>query len=209
MSLDKKLLKSRILILPFFLFHLSALFVFTTPFTFKLLAICFGSYFIRMFAITGGYHRYFSHRSFKAPRLIQFLLALLGGTAVQKGALWWAANHRLHHRYSDSSKDIHSPVQKGFWWAHVGWIIFDDHDETRWELISDLAKFPELRFLNKYHWIPGLAYASAIYFFLGWDAFVWGFLVSTVLVWHGTYTINSLSHVFGTARYSTGRCQQK
>ena len=88
-----------------------------------------GLYFVRMLAITGGYHRYFSHRSYRLKRVPQFVLAFVGTTAAQKGPLWWAAHHRAHHKYSDTERDIHSPI-RGFWWSHVGWILCDKFNKT-------------------------------------------------------------------------------
>jgi stearoyl-CoA desaturase (delta-9 desaturase) len=128
--------------------HLAVVAVFFVPFSPWLLGLCAVSYLIRIFGVTVCYHRYFSHRSYRVNRFFQFCLAFIGGTAVQKGALWWAANHRHHHRFSDLPQDVHSPVQRGFWWSHVGWILSSEHLETRWDQIQDLAKFPELRFLN-------------------------------------------------------------
>jgi stearoyl-CoA desaturase (Delta-9 desaturase) len=190
---------------PFLILHAVALLAaFLVPFSWLWVALCVGSYTLRMFAITAGYHRYFSHRSYKMSRVAQFLMAFLGGTSVQKGALWWAANHRYHHKHSDQADDIHSPVQHGFWWAHVAWIMSDQHVRTRWELIPDLARYPELRWLNRYNLVPSIAYALLMFAVGGWSGLVWGFLVSTVLLWHGTFTINSLSHVFGSRRYDTG-----
>lgn len=191
--------------IPFFLIHVVAIaLAFLVPFSWGLLGLCLASYALRMFAITAGYHRYFSHRSYKLGRPAQFAMALLGSTAAQKGVLWWAANHRHHHRFSDLPQDIHSPRQAGFWWSHVGWILSDRYDKTRWEQVQDLAKFPELVWLDKYHLLPAVAYASLFFAFGGLPALAWGFLVSTVLLWHGTFTINSLSHVFGTQRYRSG-----
>jgi stearoyl-CoA desaturase (delta-9 desaturase) len=183
--------------------HLSVFAAFLLPFKWEWVGLCVASYYLRMFAITAGYHRYFSHRTYKMSRIVQFAMAWLGGTAVQKGALWWAANHRLHHRNSDQPNDIHSPKQHGFWWSHVGWILSDVHDETEWSQIQDLAKFPELKWLNHYHLVPGITYAVLLFVAGGWGALVWGFCISTVLLWHGTFTINSLSHVFGSIRYKT------
>jgi stearoyl-CoA desaturase (delta-9 desaturase) len=194
---------------PFILVHLAAISVFFIHYgpghanLAALIALCLGSYALRMFAITAGYHRYFSHRSYKANRVFQFLMALLGSTSVQKGVLWWAAHHRLHHKYSDQPQDIHSPVQSGFFWSHVGWIISRQHDETRWDQIPDLAKYPELRFLNSFHLLPVVLYGYAMFLIAGWPGFAWGFLVSTVLLWHGTFFINSLAHVIGSRRYQT------
>lgn len=189
---------------PFIILHLLALAtLWVFPPTWPLVALCVGSYALRMFAITGGYHRYFSHRTYKMGRVPQFLMACLGSASVQKGVLWWAANHRHHHRHSDQPEDIHSPLQSGFWWSHVGWILSPQHDETLWDQIPDLAKFPELVWVNRFHMVPVVVYAAAMAAAFGWAGFAWGFVVSTVLLWHGTFTINSLSHVFGSRRYST------
>jgi stearoyl-CoA desaturase (delta-9 desaturase) len=156
-----------------------------------------------MFGITGAYHRYFSHRTYKVGRFTQFCLALLGTSATQKGPLWWAAHHRHHHRFSDQAEDIHSPKQDGFWWSHVGWIVSPKYERTRWELIPDLAKYPELVWLDRYHVVPSFVLGLGLVLLGGWGVFVWGYLVSTVVLWHSTFTINSLSHVFGSRRYET------
>lgn len=189
---------------PFLLFHVAAVIgVFLVPFSWGLFGLCMALYAIRMFGITAGYHRYFSHRTYKMNRVAQFVMAFIGTCSIQKGVLWWAANHRLHHRHSDTPQDIHSPIQSGFWWSHVGWILSDKYNPTRWDQIQDLAKFPELRLINRFHLVPPILMGVAVYLIGGWDSFVWGYLVSTVLLWHGTFTINSLSHVFGTRRYAT------
>ncbi|MDQ3264184.1 MAG: fatty acid desaturase, partial [Myxococcota bacterium] len=156
-----------------------------------------------MFAITAGYHRYFAHRAYQTNRVFQFLIALLGTTAAQKGPLWWAAHHRHHHRSSDQPDDIHSPVQDSFWWSHVGWILSDKYDATHFDAIKDFARFPELRLLNRFHLVPSIALAVGLHFWGGLSMLVWGYFISTVLLWHGTFTINSLSHVFGKRRYKT------
>jgi stearoyl-CoA desaturase (Delta-9 desaturase) len=170
--------------------------------TVKLVALAVALYLVRMFAITGAYHRYFSHRSFKTSRGFQFLLALLGTTATQKGPLWWASAHRLHHKYSDTERDLHSPKQRGFWYSHMGWWLSGAHEEARYEHIQDFAKYPELRFLDRWHWIGvfGLMAATGAF---GFDAYLWGYVVSTCFLAHGTFTINSLAHVFGSRRYET------
>jgi len=167
------------------------------------LGLAVALYFVRMFAITAGNHRYFSHQTYRMGRGMQFLMALLGTTSVQKGVLWWAAHHRAHHKYSDEPEDLHSVRQRGFWWAHVGWILSLKNDETDWKRIPDLAKFPELVWLNRWHHVVVAAYAALMFAVGGWWGFVWGFCVSTVLLWHGTFTINSLAHVFGSRRYET------
>jgi len=166
------------------------------------LAIAF--YFGRMFFITAGYHRYFAHRTFKTSRPFQFLLALGGGTATQKGALWWAAHHRRHHKYSDRPEDVHSVKQRGFYWGHVGWILVRRHDRTEWDRIKDLSVYPELRALNRFPMLIDIAFATSLYFIGGWQWLLWGYFVSTVMLWHGTFTINSLAHLWGKRRYLTG-----
>lgn len=167
------------------------------------LALCAFTYFIRMFGITAGYHRYFSHRTYKTSRVFQFLLACLGCSAMQKGPLWWSAHHRDHHRYSDSEDDPHSPVAYSFWWAHIGWVLDEDNEGTQVHKVRDLSRFPELRWLNREHWVPGIVLAVACFLIGGWSGLVWGFLISTVLLYHGVFAVNSICHIFGSKRYET------
>jgi stearoyl-CoA desaturase (delta-9 desaturase) len=168
------------------------------------LLLALAIYAVRMFGLTAGYHRYFSHRSYKTSRVFQFLLALLGTTATQKGPLWWAGHHRRHHKYSDEPQDPHSVKQRGFWWAHLGWIMVKRFVETDWARIKDFAAYPELRWLNKWHLLPPIALATTLYLIGGHWALTWGFLVSNTLLWHGTFSVNSLSHLFGRRAYETG-----
>jgi stearoyl-CoA desaturase (delta-9 desaturase) len=155
-----------------------------------------------MLAITGGYHRYFAHRSYKLRRVPQFVLAFVGASAAQKGPLWWAAHHRAHHKYSDSERDIHSP-KRGFWWSHVGWILCDKYNKTDTDAIKDFAKYPELVWLDKHDWVAPWTLGFASYFIAGWSGLIIGFFASTVLLWHGTFSINSLAHVWGRRVYET------
>ena len=188
----------------FLLVHLAAVAgVAVLGFSWKGVALCIASYYLRMFAITAGFHRYFSHRSFRLARVPQFLLALLGQTAAQKGVLWWASNHRHHHKYSDRPEDIHSPVQNGFWWSHIGWILSGLYDETDFSRIPDLAKYSELRWLNRNQYGATLIYALGLYLAFGWTGLIYGYFLSTVLLWHGTFTINSLMHLFGRRVFPT------
>jgi stearoyl-CoA desaturase (delta-9 desaturase) len=188
---------------PFIALHLGCLAVLFTGVTVGAAVLCGVTYFIRMFGITAGYHRYFAHRSYKTSRAVQFFLAFLGCSAMQKGPLWWASHHREHHRHSDTPDDPHSPIMTSFWWAHLGWIMSDDHTDTPWETIPDWSRYPELRWLDRNHWVPGIVLAVACFLIGGWVGLVWGFLVSTVLLYHGTFFINSLSHLVGSRRYAT------
>ncbi|RAJ06640.1 stearoyl-CoA desaturase (delta-9 desaturase) [Chitinophaga skermanii] len=196
--------------------HLIPLFaIFTGVTTFDWI-VCAVLYFARMFFVTAGYHRYFSHRSFKTSRFFQFILAGGAQSSFQKGALWWAANHRIHHKHSDTPEDPHSANVYGFWYAHMGWIMGPEYKPTRFDLIKDF-KQPELYWLNKYHMVPAVVLAIAVYFlgnfangtgFFDWKAglsTLWiGFFLSTILCFHGTFTINSLMHKIGNKRYRTG-----
>ena len=190
--------------IPFFLVHALAVagvvLVGWSPF---LIALAIASYAVRMWAITAGYHRYFSHRSFKTSRAFQLFLAFLGTTACQKGVLWWAAHHRHHHRHSDQDPDLHSPTLKGFLWAHMGWILCPKYQETRYDKIKDFARYPELVWLNRHHLVPPLAVGALLWIVGGTAVFVWAGLVATVALWHGTFFINSLCHVFGRRRFKT------
>jgi len=165
--------------LPFILFHILVIpAIVYTGITWKYVAIAFVTYYVRMFGITAGFHRYFSHRAFKTGRVTQFLLALMGTLSAQKGVLWWAANHRHHHRYSDQEEDLHSPVRRGFWWSHVGWILSRKYTETDYAAIKDFAKYPELVWLNHNWYYPLLLAWAAMWPICGFGGFVWGGLVS-------------------------------
>jgi stearoyl-CoA desaturase (delta-9 desaturase) len=171
-----------------------------TPGVLLLLAATF---FVRMFAITGGYHRYFAHKAYKTSRAFQLVLAVLGATATQKGVLWWAGHHRIHHKYADQpGRDVHSP-KDGFWYSHQGWIFHGRWDGSSLDQIQDFARYPELVWLNRWHVVPPIALAAACFAIGGFTGLLWGFGISTVLLWHATYSINSLAHRWGTRRYDT------
>jgi stearoyl-CoA desaturase (delta-9 desaturase) len=177
---------------------------FVSPFAWRWVALAAALYAVRMFAITAGYHRYFAHRAYRTSRAFQLVLAVLGAAAAQKGPLWWAAHHRDHHRFSDGPGDVHSPLERGFWWSHVGWILSRRYDATRIDRVKDLARYPELVWLDRWHLVPAAALATGLFLAAGTPALLWGFFVSTVLLWHGTFAINSLAHLFGRQRYATG-----
>lgn len=188
---------------PFLSLHLACVAVFFTGVNTVALALCGAFYFVRMFGITAGYHRYFSHRSFKTSRFFQFVLAWLGCSAMQKGPLWWAAHHRHHHRYSDTPDDPHSPRTKSFWWSHIGWVLDSASDATHWQAIRDWSRYPELRWLNRHHWVPGILLATLCMLIGGWSGLAWGFFVSTVLLYHAVFAVNSLCHILGRRRFAT------
>ena len=202
--------------LPFIFLHAGCLAVLWVGWSWVAVGAAVFLYLLRMFAITGFYHRYFSHRTFQTSRAAQFLFALLGASATQRGPLWWAYQHRHHHLHSDEEDDRHSPRRHGFWWAHLGWILSARNFPTDYSRVRDLAKYPELVFLNRFDaFVPALL-AAALFclgalltkFFpgLGTSAgqmLVWGFFISTTFLFHATSSINSLAHLLGRKRYAT------
>jgi stearoyl-CoA desaturase (delta-9 desaturase) len=166
------------------------------------LALLAVTFWVRVFGITAGYHRYFAHKTYKTGRAFQLVLAVLGASATQKGPLWWAGLHRRHHRYSDAPGDVHSP-REGFYYAHQGWVFDPRWNATPLELIPDFARYPELAWLNRHHYVPALAVAVASFAIGGFEGLLWGYCVSTTLLWHATYSVNSLAHVWGSRRYET------
>jgi stearoyl-CoA desaturase (delta-9 desaturase) len=183
--------------------HVLALSAFFVPFKPSYVALAAATYFGRMLFVTIGYHRYFSHRSFQTSRPFAFFLAFMAELSAQKGVLWWASHHRHHHRASDQEDDVHSPTRQGFWWSHMGWILSGKYDPTRWDLVRDFSRFPEIRFLDEHWLLPPLLGVAVFWWLGGWPAVLWGCVISTVLLFHGTFTINSLGHVFGRRRYLT------
>ncbi len=159
-------------------------------------------YLVRMFAITAGYHRYLAHRSFRTSRLFQFILSFVGCMAVQKGPLWWARTHRLHHIHSDTEQDPHSPITHSWFYAHIGWISAGDTKEMS-EPPKDLEKFWELRLLDRFHAAPGILLGFFCWWFWGLPGLAWGFVVSTVVLYHATFTVNSVCHLWGSRPFQT------
>jgi stearoyl-CoA desaturase (delta-9 desaturase) len=203
-------------VIPYAAVHLMCLGVIWVGWSPIAVGVAAAMYFIRMFAITGFYHRYFSHRSFKTTRLAQFVFAVMGNASVQRGPLWWASHHRLHHQRSDEPTDVHSPVQHGFIWSHIGWITSESNFAAHLEMVRDLTKFPELKFLDRFDVMVPTALGFGMFALgtmlnrfapslhtTGSQMLIWGFFISTVVLAHGTFTINSLAHVFGRRRYET------
>ena len=173
-------------------------------------------YALRMFAITGFYHRYFSHQTFRASRAVQFLFAVIAASAAQRGPLWWASHHRHHHAHADEPEDSHSALRHGFAWSHLGWFMARENFAPRDRLVRSLARFPELRFLDRWDALVPLALVALLWAAGAWaerfapglgtsgpQLVAWGFCVSTVALYHATFSINSLAHRFGRRRYDT------
>ena len=212
----KKRLTDHALNIGFIGIHLACILVIWVGFSWTALAVCVFLYFLRMFAVTAGYHRYFAHRTYKTSRPFQFLIGPVGATALQNGPLWWAAHHRHHHRHSDTEDDVHSPVTGSFFWSHMGWILSKKFSTYDPKLVHDLEKFPEVRWLQR-NYIAAAVGLGVLLFIAGLlceayipqlgttgpQMLVWGFFVSTTILYHGTFTINSLAHKFGSRRFNT------
>ena len=203
-------------VIPFILLHLSCLLIFVVGFSWIAFIVCISLFAIRMFAITGFYHRYFSHKTFKTSRFIQLLFAMIGATAVQRGPLWWAAHHRGHHMHSDTSEDKHSPKEHGFLWSHIGWFLTKSNFVTNTKFIRELIRFPELRIIDRFDLLMPLALSIGLFItghYLnqyepqlntnGFQLFIWGFSLSTVMLYHATFLVNSVAHQWGKKRYET------
>jgi stearoyl-CoA desaturase (delta-9 desaturase) len=203
-------------VIPFLGLHVACLAVFWVGFSWFALWAALALYCVRMFAITGFYHRYFSHKAFKTSRVVQFVFALVGASSVQRGPLWWAAHHRNHHRNSDTERDLHSPVTRGLFWSHMGWFMSPRGFVTEHAMVPDLMKYPELRWLDRFDLLIPVALAAmllglghVLYVHApnlhtsGSQLLVWGFFVSTIVLFHCTVTINSLAHRWGTRRFAT------
>ncbi|HUB07126.1 MAG TPA: fatty acid desaturase [Myxococcales bacterium] len=171
--------------------------------TMKDLILCDSVYVCRTFILVVAYHRYFSHRSFATSRAFQLVLGLLGASSAQQGPLWWAWAHRHHHRYSDRREDFHSPLQHGLFWSHMGWVFAPAAQATDDAAIRDLSRYPELRWLDRYWAVPLLALAAGFFVLDGWHGLIWGFAVTTVLLWQASYCVNSLAHLIGDRRFPT------
>ena len=200
----------------FLFMHLACFLVIWTGVSAVAVVTCLALYVVRMFAITAGFHRLLAHRTYMTGRVFQFLMAFTGTAAYQKGPLWWSAHHRRHHLLADTAEDLHSPMSRTFWRSHVGWFLSRESQETEWKLVTNLSKYRDLRFLDRYYSLPPIALAVSA-FLLGFvlqryaprlgtsglQMLAWAFFVSTVLLYHGTFTVNSLAHIFGKRRFAT------
>jgi stearoyl-CoA desaturase (delta-9 desaturase) len=203
-------------VMPFVILHLACFAVIWVGWSPFAVWTAVALYFIRMFAVTGIHHRYFSHKTYSTSRVGQFFLALWAGTTVQRGSLWWAYHHRHHHQHSDDPEDAHSPHVHGFIWSHIGWITSRRNFPTDYSKIKDLAKFPELVWLNRFDLVVPILFATSIFLTgvaleayapgLGTNGpqlLVWGFFISTTVLFHGTACINSMAHLMGKRRFKT------
>jgi stearoyl-CoA desaturase (delta-9 desaturase) len=190
--------------IPFVLVHLACFGAIWSGVTWPAVILCATLYWVRIFAIGAGYHRLFSHRAYSTSRVFRFILAVVAQSTAQKSVLWWAAKHRHHHLHSDTEQDVHSPRHTGFIYSHLGWIFSRRHDTFDETAVSDLMRYPEMRWLHAFEIVPAILLAGLCFLIAGWSGLFVGFFWSTVLVYHATFCINSLAHVRGSTRYVTG-----
>jgi stearoyl-CoA desaturase (Delta-9 desaturase) len=199
----------------FVLLHLGCLALFQVEFSWAAVGVCLLTYTLRAFGITVGFHRGLSHRAYKTSRVVQFLLAWLATSALQRGPLWWVSHHRHHHPHADAETDVHSPHGRGFWWSHMGWVVCRKYNEPNHKLVTDLARLPEMRWLDRYFLAPPLVLVAGLYVAgavlarrapelhtSGLQFVVYGFLLSTVLLYHATFSVNSVAHLAGRRRFA-------
>lgn len=191
-------------LLPLILVHLSLIALWYVDFSYWYLLLILVVTRIVGLGVTVGMHRYFSHRSFKTTRWFQFVLACAGCTALQKGPLWWAIYHRLHHKHSDTAADPHSPVVNGFLYGHCGWLFVNDMIDPDRHIVHDLTRYPELVWLERFWLLPGILLAAACFAVGGWGGLVWGYCLSVAVIFQVTFAVNSIGHLFGRQRFDTG-----
>ena len=203
-------------VIPYIGLHIAVISLFFVGYSHTALIVFIILYALRMFAITGFYHRYFSHKTFRTSRFVQLLFAMIGATAVQRGPLWWAAHHRGHHMHSDTPEDKHSPQEHGFFWSHMGWFLTKSNFVTNTKFVRELIRFPELRIIDRFDLLMPLALSIGLFFMgyylrqyepqlntNGFQLLIWGFSVSTVMLYHATFLVNSVAHQWGKKRYET------
>ena len=203
-------------VIPFILLHLACLAVFFVGVSATAVLFAIFIYGLRIFSIGAFYHRYFSHKSYQTNRFWQFIFAILGASAVQRGPIWWAAHHRQHHLTSDQPDDVHSPIQHGFFMSHMGWFLTKGNFSYDKRRVKDWLKYPEIIFLDRFDILIPIILAILIFFIghllylhapqlhtSGMQLLIWGFFISTVVSFHVTVAINSFGHKFGQSPYQT------
>ncbi len=199
-------MKKKITMSLFWLVQASSLLVLFVPFSAGMVGLWAVSHFVRAIGLTLTYHRYFAHRAFKMGRITQFVWSWIAASAMQKGPLWWAGHHVTHHKFADREGDPHSPIISGFYYAHLGWFLNDvRHDKVGATnpVVRDFGKYPEIRFVDEYYWLPPALLAAGLYLYGGMQWLAWGFLLPTMTLAHATFAINTINHLYGSRRFDT------
>ncbi len=153
-----------------------------------------------------GYHRLLTHGGFKTPKVVEYFLTICGTLALQSGPLQWVTTHRIHHAFTETENDPHSP-RDGTFWAHIGWLMSGtalSHDEaTMKRYAPDLLKDKVHVFISKYFFMTTIIVGIALFFIGGWSMVLWGIFLRQVFGWHMTFLVNSATHLWGTRRFET------
>ena len=153
-----------------------------------------------------GYHRLLTHRGFKVPKPVEYFLTICGTLALQGGPLAWVTTHRIHHAFTETDKDPHSP-RAGFFWAHMGWIFKGGAQEhspaTHQRYSPDLVKDNFYQWANNYYWLTNVVVGAILFAIGGWSMVLWGVFFRTVWGWHTTWFVNSVTHIWGSRRFET------
>ncbi|HEY3826486.1 MAG TPA: fatty acid desaturase [Bryobacteraceae bacterium] len=183
---------------------LAALFMFSWR---NFLAAVFIYWIATGLGISMGYHRLHTHRGYKCPLWLEYFFAVCGTLSLEGGPIFWVAVHRIHHQKSDQSGDPHSPRHGGFFWSHVGWIMFGEGNHSNTRMLSkyapDLAKHRFYVWLNNWHWLPLAVLGVILLAIGGWPLMLWGVCVRTVFGLHATWLVNSATHMWGARRFAT------
>ncbi len=185
--------------------HAGALLAFWT-FNWKAFWLFVALQVVTSLGITLCYHRLLTHRSFQVPKWLEYVLTVCGLLALQGGPLKWVSTHRVHHAFSDRPNDPHSP-NKGFWWAHMLWLFawddLTDVPEKYLKFVTDLNRDPVHRFLERTNALWSFALGGILFAWGGLPFLAWGFFARLVCVYHGTWLVNSASHLWGYQSYDT------
>ncbi len=158
------------------------------------------------FGIGIGYHRLLTHRGFKAPKWLEYTLSIFGTLALQSGPLTWVTTHRVHHAFTETDRDPHSP-RNGTYWSHMGWIMRGKAQHQTWadmqRYCPDFANDRVHQLINKYYIVPTIVVGMGLLAIGGWTMLLWGIFLKTVLGWHFTWLVNSATHLWGTRRFET------
>ena len=192
-----------LIITSFHILLIPALFYFSWT---NLALMLIGNWVVGSLGVGLGYHRLLTHRSFKAPRWLEYFLTILGTMSLQNEPYKWVTTHRMHHQFTEQPQDPHS-TRPGFLWAHIGWIFFgtaQDHTDANFKkYVPDLLKDKGQILIAKYFYVPILVSAILLYAAGGWGFVFWGVVVRVIFGWHTTWFVNSLAHLFGRRRFET------
>jgi stearoyl-CoA desaturase (delta-9 desaturase) len=195
--------KNIAIVISFHLLMIPAFFTFSWP---NFAALLIGNWIVGSLGVGLGWHRLLTHRGFKAPKWLEYLLTALGTMSIQDSPDKWVATHRIHHAFVETEKDPHS-TRSGFLWAQMGWVVWgtaQDHNAATLDrYVPDLIKDRGHAFITRFYYVPIIISALVLFAIGGWSMVVWGVFARVVLGWHTTWFVNSLSHLYGKREFET------